>query len=150
MELLAGGTIDPRRTVVVDGAIPRMQASPDNEESATVVSYDPERIAIQTDSATPGMLVLSEVAYPSWKATVDGVPVAVSTAYGLVRTVPLPAGSHLVEFTYDSEAEEQGLAITLATLAALGGTFGGLAFWRRRQTRRPPEGNQTQVFPKMG
>ena len=103
-----------------------------------MISSEPEQITIQTNSATPGMLVLSEVAYPAWKATVDGVPVAVSTAYGLVRAVPLPAGSHIVEFTYDAEAEERGLAITLATLVLLASTFAGIGLWRRRQARRLP------------
>ncbi|CAN5758368.1 hypothetical protein BH24CHL4_BH24CHL4_01460 [soil metagenome] len=139
MELLAGGTINPRTTVLIDGAIPPMQAGPATGESAVVMSYDPERISIQTDSATPGMLVLSEVAYPAWKATVDGVPVAVSTAYGLIRATPLPAGTHVVEFTFDSQTEQRGLAITLATLVLLGSTFAGVGLWRRRNFR-PPAG----------
>jgi hypothetical protein len=138
MELLAGGTVDPQSTVIIDGVIPQMQEAPESEESAEVISSEPEQITIQTNSATPGMLVLSEVAYPAWKATVDGVPVAVSTAYGLVRAVPLPAGTHIVEFTYDAEAEERGLAITLATLVLLASTFASIGLWRRRQARRLP------------
>lgn len=137
MELVAAGRIDPRSTVAIDGVMPILRNAGNARESATIVKYEPERILLQTESVAAGMLVLSEVSYPAWKATVDGVPVRISTAYGLIRAIPLPAGSHTVEFTYDTSSEERGMGIAFATMALLGCTFAGSNLRRRYSSQSP-------------
>ena len=39
---------------------------------AQIVSYEPERVEIEATSRGPGLLVLSDLHYPGWKAEVDG------------------------------------------------------------------------------
>jgi uncharacterized membrane protein YfhO len=65
------------------------------------------------------LLVLSEVYYPAWKAYVDGSPVPVHVADGLLRSVPVPEGEHAVELRYESWTLRAGMAISLLTAAAL-------------------------------
>jgi hypothetical protein len=128
---VVAGEVDPRQTALIDGVVPTLQDAGSSEESAAITTYEPERIVIQTDSTTAGMLLLSEMAYPAWKATVDGVPVDVSTAYGLIRAIPLPAGSRIVEFSYDTQDEELGLVLTFGTVILLGAMFAGMSARRR-------------------
>lgn len=89
-----------------DGALPA---------TANILSYQPERIVIETSSASAGWLVLTDAWYPGWRATIDGAPVEIARADVLFRAVPLPAGSHRVEFTYHPLSFRAGVAISVAT-----------------------------------
>ena len=67
----------------------------------------------------PGLLVLSDVYYPAWKAYVDGRPVPIRLADGLLDSVPVPAGEHTVELRYESWTLWVGIATSLVACAAL-------------------------------
>jgi uncharacterized membrane protein YfhO len=87
---------------------------------AEIVSYEPERISIRTASAAAGLLVLSEVSYPAWKAYVDGQRVPVYRTNHLFRSVLLPEGDHLVEFRYESTTLRVGVVISSIAYLGLG------------------------------
>ena len=55
---------------------------------------------IQTSSEVPVLLILSETDYPGWQVTIDGETAQGLTAYTAVRAVCVPAGEHVVEWTY--------------------------------------------------
>jgi uncharacterized membrane protein YfhO len=55
---------------------------------------------LATHSASAGLLVLGEVYYPGWQASVDGQPAQVLRADIALRAVCLPAGSHTVRFDF--------------------------------------------------
>jgi uncharacterized membrane protein YfhO len=82
----------------------------------------------RTSTSAPGMLVTSEVAYPAWKAYVDGEPVEIATAFGLLRAVEIPAGAHEVEFRFESPNEVWGMALTIFALLAAGALLAWSAF----------------------
>jgi uncharacterized membrane protein YfhO len=65
----------------------------------------------------PGILVVSEVYYPDWKATVDGAAAEVLRANHVLRAVALPAGSHEIEFRYDGSRVRKSASISITTLA---------------------------------
>jgi len=48
----------------------------------------------------PGLLVLSEVDYPGWRATIDGASTRIYRVDGIVRGVYVPTGRHVVQFTF--------------------------------------------------
>lgn len=64
----------------------------------TIIDYSSNNIILQADG--PGMLVLAEVNYPGWKASVDGNSVKIVSLLGLFRMVQLPPGNHEVVFSY--------------------------------------------------
>jgi uncharacterized membrane protein YfhO len=72
---------------------------------------DRRRLTATTDAA--GLLVLSEIAYPAWKATVDGQGTAMLTANHVLRAIPIPAGTHTIELRYESATLRAGLAVSL-------------------------------------
>ncbi len=86
---------------------------------------------IRTDSPAPSLLVLSETAYPGWKVTIDGEQVEWQKAYTAVRAVCVPAGKHVVEWTYAPGVYKIG---GLISLAALGLLFVSLVKLRREES----------------
>ena len=117
LELLDSGEVDPRETALLEEEPPRLE-SPENgsDERVSVESYRADRIELDVSTAARGLLVLSEVYYPAWKAYVDGEPVSLYRANYLFRGVPIPAGDHTVELRYESASLCLGIAISLFTI----------------------------------
>ena len=110
-----------RRDSTVIGLTGAADPGPGAGDVATVVAYEADLLIVRTQTADDGVLVLSEVAYPGWVATVDGTPAPIYVANGLLRAVPLPAGAHLVELRFESPTLRIGVAVSLATAALLVG-----------------------------
>jgi hypothetical protein len=117
--LIAAHTLDPRTTVALDEPLPPGDSDPSETEHVTIVQYSPELVRIDYQTDTPGMLVLSDLAYPAWHALLDNTPVEIHVADGALRGVSVPAGKHTVEFEYASSALPVGAAITGLTLLVL-------------------------------
>ena len=57
-------------------------------------------MSLDADLASAGLLVTSEVNYPCWQATVDGVAASLVEVDGLLRGVAVPPGPSRVEFSF--------------------------------------------------
>ncbi len=96
-------------------------------QAAEILTRSPNRITVR--AAGPGLLVLSEIAYPGWQVALDGDSLPLETAFGILRAVPLPEGKHQVTFVYRPWSVYLGLALGLAGLvlawvAGRGGRMG--------------------------
>ena len=80
-------------------------------------------IGIRVSSEGASFLVLSENAYPGWRARVDGAEVPISRADVTLQGIVVPAGTHRVEFMLESRSLRAGMFVTggaaLAILALL-------------------------------
>lgn len=76
-----------------------------------IVEWTPNRIVVEAEG--PGLLVLSEVYDPDWRAAVDGQAVQVEP-YRIVRSVHLEIGTHRVVFTYWPRGLSAGIGLTAA------------------------------------
>jgi hypothetical protein len=100
---------------------------------AQLVSYGNERIVATATARRRSLLVLTDVHYPGWKATVDGRPAAIERVNYLMRGVRVPAGRHRVELRYEPSSWPIGWAVSLlATVAVAAAALVGL---RRRRAR---------------
>ncbi|MEO8192009.1 MAG: YfhO family protein [Acidobacteriota bacterium] len=90
----------------------------------------PEKIAAEVHADGAGILVLTDVAAPGWRAETDGKPVRILRADGVFRAVALSAGPHRVVFTYRPIAFYAGAALSVVALVWI------LALWRRGEPRR--------------
>ncbi len=81
------------------------------------ILWRPNRIEIMADG--PGVLVLSEIAYPGWQVFVDGVPQEVLLAADLLRAVRLTAGAHIIRFEFRPVSVWVGSGLGLLGLLAL-------------------------------
>jgi hypothetical protein len=71
------------------------------EAMVRIVSYKRNCVLIEADTDKPGVLVLHDLYYPGWVATVDDQPVPVLKANLLFRGVELPRGRHIVAFRFE-------------------------------------------------
>ncbi len=90
-------------------------------EGGTVefVRYGINEIVLAVEMPADGWLVLSEVYYPGWQATVDGDRVEVLRADYTFRAVRLPPGEHVVRMTFTPRTWKVGLAVSGITWAGL-------------------------------
>jgi hypothetical protein len=91
--------IDPRRAVLLEGA-PVGAARGEGDGNARILRYQNTDIEIEADSTDGGFVALNDVWHPWWRATVDGTPVEILKANVLFRAVVVPAGRHVVRFTF--------------------------------------------------
>jgi hypothetical protein len=123
INLLASPGFDPARTVILDRDPGFTPAADSFVGTATITSYDANRVAVKTSARSECLLVLSENWHPDYRATIDGKPADVMRAFHTFRAVKVPAGEHQVIFRYDSPYYRLGGLLTLAALAFLVGTL---------------------------
>jgi hypothetical protein len=89
------------------------------EPAPEIERYEPARIDIKVHAAAPALLVLSDLFYPGWQATVDGRPAEILRANYLMRAVPVPEGAHAVRFLYRPASFKAGLAASAVGCVAV-------------------------------
>jgi hypothetical protein len=111
------------------------EASPDDPpDEVQLQAFQPEYVAISTQSASAAFLVLSESYYPGWQVSVDGVPQRLMAADELFQAVHLGAGSHKVEFRFQPHSFFAGAAISVASCVVF--VIGLVLTWTGHRTRR--------------
>ena len=70
------------------------------EEPVQVLRHVPNRVTLRASLGCRGMVILTDMYFPGWKATIDGRPAPVYEAYALVRGVVVEKGMHDIEFRY--------------------------------------------------
>lgn len=121
---LTDPTFDPRKTALISStSVPPLNLSPQATGSPVqLISFEPHRLTFNVDARADGLLVVSEIAFPGWVASVDGRPTTILTADHILRSVPVAAGKHQVEMDYRPTSYLVGLYLSCAaagTLAAL-------------------------------
>jgi uncharacterized membrane protein YfhO len=98
-----------------------------------IVRYEPARIDIQVRAAAPALLVLSDLFYPGWEATVDGRPAEILRANYAMRALAIPKGAHEVRFLYRPASFRAGVAASAAGCLALACLVSWRLWTRRRR-----------------
>jgi hypothetical protein len=122
----------PRAFVVVQPQTPgdTSLARPVEATAARITRYTPNTLVVEADLARAGLLVLSEVWYPGWRAVADGIERPILRVEGILRGVYLDAGSHRIEFGYSPWTVWVGLAVSGLTAATLL-VLAVIHLWRR-------------------
>jgi hypothetical protein len=125
------GEVDVIETA--DAALP----GPAPEGRAVVERYDPEDVRVRVDTPQPAVLVLLDAFDQGWTATLEsGVELPILRANALVRAVVVPAGTHVVAFSYQAPLLKAG---AWASLAGVLLCIGLIVHARRRSADRPPD-----------
>ena len=83
---------------------------PASPASAVIISYRDNGVKLSVDSPGPGIVVLHDIFYPGWTALVDGEPQSILRANLIFRGVEIPAGHHIVEFSFHPFAPKSLIA----------------------------------------
>ena len=114
-----GRRFNPREVTIVapeEGAAPGPY--PQGGGTAVVQQISDGRITVRASSPGGGFMVLSEVDYPGWRATIDGNRSDVRRADVALQGVVVPPGEHTVEFALVSTTRRAGIIMSLLGLAA--------------------------------
>jgi hypothetical protein len=109
---------DPATTVIVEGG-EALDVVPPSAAAIRFDAFGLNEIRLHVDTPADAYLVLSEVWYPGWSATVDGVPAPVLRANYAFRAVRLEPGQHQVRLTFAPRSWRMGLVISGLTLLIL-------------------------------
>lgn len=121
----------PRRFAVLEGE-PRAEATTCADAgTARFIRYEPSDVEIATDARCGTYLILTDLFYPGWTATVDGVPTDILAADTAFRAVLVPKGKAVVRFEYAPRSFVAGLWIAASGLVVLA----GICFAARRTNR---------------
>jgi hypothetical protein len=111
--------------VEIDGELPEIAKPKANSgaESCTIVSDEPQRVEIDVQLASAGLVVLADAYYPGWTLTVEtaGVlrDVPVLRTNRVLRGAALPAGRHRLVYRYRPLTFAWGAAISGASLLGM-------------------------------
>ena len=114
LSLMQSPSFDPASEVVLVSAQMESLVPGTGRSEAKIVSYQPERVEIETSLDSAGYLVLTDSYYPGWEAKVDGTPVPIERANLYFRAVHLEPGEHQVVFSYTPSSVRTGLGIGVA------------------------------------
>jgi uncharacterized membrane protein YfhO len=87
----------------------------DNDSNLFIQKYSELEAVVKTNSNSNNMLVISDNFYPGWKAYVDDKETKIYRANYTFRAIGLPAGKHIVRFSYEPGSFKIGLAISIVS-----------------------------------
>ncbi len=124
-----GREFDPSNIALVEEPV-QFHAPPLSQKAtAQVVHISNTSVEVQTSSDSPAFLVLSDIYYPGWQATIDGTPTHLFQTNYVLRGVIIPAGGHVVKFDFRPTPFYAGFAIS-----ALSVMIGGALLYRGRKS----------------
>ena len=128
---------DPSKEVVIENGAELLGGENQSGGRALAFASLPasrDRVELIAKTESPAYLVLSDVYYPGWTATIDNQPTRVYPANFAFRAVLVPPGEHRVTFTFEPALWRVGLGISVVVLLGLIG-FGTIAWrWRGKAT----------------
>ena len=115
LEAVMDPQVDLRRIAVVEEPIGGL--TPDTRGGrAQITAYEPDRVEVEAEAPGDALLVLGDVYYPGWKASVDGEDVPIERVDYLLRGVRIGPGTHDVEFRYEPASWRIGWVLSLLAL----------------------------------
>lgn len=136
-------SFDPKRTALLELEPEKLPALSGEALSPTagarIVSYAPNHLVIEANADSAALLVVSELFYPGWVATVDGKETPIYRTNYLLRSVALSPGNHRIEMSYQAPAATEGAAISFCILLIAG----GLTVYARRASLRREKRNRS-------
>lgn len=126
-----GRPFDPARTALLESGLGLPVGPADPSSVATIVALGRDGAEVETRSATPALLLMSDVWYPGWTASIDGRPAPLLRADYLIRAVLVQDGKHRVRFAFRPRPLQLGAATSIGTFLVLALVF--TASRRRRE-----------------
>jgi len=108
--------------------------SPRPTETVKVSYPSPQRVVLEANLESAGIVVLSDIHYPGWKLTIDSQPAPIYKVNRVMRGAAVPEGVHRLVYSYEPRSFQVGGTITLAGLAAAAAFAVYCAVWPRART----------------
>ena len=138
-ELDMMGKIDLRHEAVADAKFKAQLGEAVAQDTLSVVrikSYEPNQVSYEVESDKGGVIVFSEIYYPGWTATVDGVEQELGRVDYVLRALQVKPGKHEVVLSFFPKTITRTETIAYVALAILLLLVIGLAVQGWRKTKR--------------
>lgn len=90
--------------------------APDSSATIELTAYAPDHMEYKSNSREKGLAIFSEIFYPvGWTATIDGNVTKLLRADYILRALEIPAGEHIIEFSFRPNSYYIGNKITFAS-----------------------------------
>ena len=147
-EMLALDDFIAKDTAIIDKREqPKVGFQPVFDSTATITMTENinDRITYKTNASSNQFAVFSEIYYPrGWKAFIDGKETPIVKVDYLLRGLPVPAGSHTIEFRFEPQAYKTGdlISLIIGIISILLVAFG---LWKEYQRYKIEEGNMVKT-----
>jgi len=121
-ELDMMGKIDLRHEAVADAKFKAQLGEAVAQDTLSVVrikSYEPNQVSYEVESDKGGVIVFSEIYYPGWTATVDGVEQELGRVDYVLRALQVKPGKHEVVLSFFPKTITRTETIAYVALAIL-------------------------------
>ena len=138
-ELDLMGKIDLRHEAVADAKFKAQLGEAVAQDTLSVVrikSYEPNQVSYEVESDKGGIIVFSEIYYPGWTATVDGVEQELGRVDYVLRALQVKPGKHEIVLSFFPKTITRTETIAYVALAILLLLVIGLAVQGWRKTKR--------------
>jgi hypothetical protein len=145
LEMVKDATFDPENMVLI-GERPKDLASSDlfrgsSSSEIVFVSSSNNEFRFKARTSEPSVLVLSQMYYPGWKATVDGNPAPVYRVNYALSGILAPQGNHEIRFFFAPASFQIGAVVSaVSVLLVIGLLILGINFkvgLRRKREATP-------------
>jgi hypothetical protein len=148
MYLMAfGNSRSDMQDPVIESPAPAPTGPAPPATAARIVASSDASVTIDARALAPGRLVLTNVYYPGWRATVDGKRVPILAADAAFQAVAVGKGRHVIKLTYAPASVAHGewisllcLVITLLALIAGGRPLSVPSRWARSRSGPDADG----------
>ncbi len=125
--------VDLHNVTIVEAPLPSALYTSTTADTVRFTSYNADDLSLDVNAGATGLLVLSEIWYPGWRATVNGKSAEIRRVDGAFRGILVPAGKSHVELAYVPFTFYAGAGISGLT------SLGVLAIWLVYRRKSPAE-----------
>ena len=131
------GKIDVRHEAVADKKFESVLGQAQSNDSTAIVKlvkYEPNNLQYTIESKKGGVVVLAEIYYPGWTATIDGQPAELGRVNYILRALNVKAGKHTVvlDFHPTSISTTETIAYIAIVILLLAIAGAGYMEWKKK------------------
>lgn len=147
VERMSRGDLNPARVAVVESvSTTEVEGLGFGGGQVVVRNRGPLSVSLDVEAQSRSLLVVTDSYYPGWHAWVNGIETPIYPTNVAFRGVFVPAGRHLVEFSYRPISFALGVAAAVPVLVALVLTATG---WPRLRIRHRAQADRHSVHEPM-
>ena len=115
IDTILNDNFDLKNSVVLEKT-PVISSSSLSTGSAKIISYNPNKIIVDTKTKDESILVLTDNYFPGWSVKVNGTEKEVLRADYTFKAVVIPKGESTVEFYFESKSFKLGVYLAILSL----------------------------------
>lgn len=116
--------INPKETAIVNEEFKSRiknfnQSTKDSLAHIELLEYEPNYLKYKVSTTKENLALFSEIYYPQWSATLNGVPIEIGRANYVLRAITIPEGEHILEMSFNPNSIKQTEVIAYIALTLL-------------------------------